>query len=99
MEDTKKYQHFHMKIENDDFLELKRLSENHNLPMGQYLVASGLHHGQSNTLYTKQVHSFMLHLENFQKILEKQEDTNSEIGKLRSELYQEAKELWQSLNM
>lgn len=97
MEESKKYQHFHMKIKNDDFLELKKLSENHNLPMGQYLIASGLRHEQSNVLYTKQVHSFMLHLENLQKILEQHNDPGTD--KLRSELYLEAKRLWQSLNM
>lgn len=97
MKSIKKDQHFHLKMTLEEYSAIKELSENHNLSMGQYLINSGLNN--SNPLYTKQVHSFILHLETLQKILETNCSTDTETDKLRNELYLEAQKLWQSLNM
>lgn len=99
MKPLKKDQRFHIKMTVEEYSTLKQLSENSNLPMGQYLINSGLNNTGNNPLYTKNVHSFMLHLEALQKILEQQSDTDLETQKLRSQLNQEAKKLWQSLKL
>lgn len=98
MQSKKKEQRFHLKMTPEEYSEIKQLSENHNLPMGQYLINSGLNNS-NHPLYTKQVHSFILHLETLQKILEANCCNDTETDKLRNELYLEAQKLWQSLNM
>lgn len=89
----------HLKTTPENHALLKSLADQNHLTLSQYLIDSGLNNTVTNPLCTKQVHEFMLHLESFQKMLEKQAYADHNIDRSRNELYQEAKKLWQSLSI